>query len=171
MINESYIKSIFPELSWIKSKPLRKKVISLWLIAIKRSGWQKINDIPFTLLIPTKTSLIEHTRKVTQLALKISELRQDLKKDILIAGALTHDVGKLFEYESKDGSVVKSASKVRHPVSGYQLAIEVGLPHEVAHIIIAHSHEGDKIERSNEAIVVHHCDFIDFELEKNYVNL
>jgi len=97
---------------------------------------------------------------------------ENLNGDYLIAGALLHDVGKLMEYELKDdGTVVKSeiGKKMRHPVSGSKLAEECGLPEEVVHIIYAHSKEGDTIKRSPEAIIVHHCDFIDFEIKKSLV--
>ena len=43
-------------------------------------------------------------------------------------------------------------------------------PGEVVHIIYAHSHEGDKTERSPESYIVHHCDFIDFHIRKSMVN-
>jgi putative nucleotidyltransferase with HDIG domain len=88
--------------------------------------------------------------------------------DHLIAGALLHDVGKALEYEkSGDGvRVSEYGKKIRHPISGANLARELGLPEEVAHIIESHSHEGDKMKRSKESIIVHHCDFIDFELRR-----
>ncbi|MCK4308104.1 HD domain-containing protein [candidate division WOR-3 bacterium] len=179
MIDKSYIEKEFLELQKIKNKSFEKGVIKVWILGCKKGGWERIDDIPFTLLIPTEISLIEHTRRVTQMAISIAEKRKDLDMDILIAGALTHDVGKLLEYTrgnaDKHGcrhrgtrKVIKSelGKRVRHPVSGYELALIAGLPQEVAHIIFAHSHEGDKIERSPEAIVVHHCDFIEFEIAK-----
>ena len=61
------------------------------------------------------------------------------------------------------------AKKFRHPVSGALLAKECGLPDEVVYIIYAHSKEGDITERSPEAIIVNHCDFIDFEIKKSLV--
>ena len=83
-----------------------------------------------------------------------------------------HDVGKPLEYSVKDGKVVKNdyGNKFRHPVSGSKLAWICGLPDEVVHIIYAHSHEGDKTERSAESYIVHHCDFIDFHIRKSLVN-
>ncbi len=168
MIDKNYIGKEFIELHKIENKTLKEGVIKVWVLGCERGGWKRIDDIPFTLLIPTKISLIEHTRRVTQMAISITEVRDDLDRDILIAGALTHDVGKLLEYTRKGNKVIKSefGIRVRHPISGYELALRVGLSRKVAHIIAAHSHEGDKIERSPEAIVVHHCDFIEFEIAK-----
>ena len=96
---------------------------------------------------------------------------ENINQDYLIAGALLHDVGKLLEYEIKDGNAVKSEyGKVfRHPTSGSKLAWECDLPDEIVHIIYAHSHEGDNLKRSPGAIIVHHCDFIDFEIRKSMV--
>jgi putative nucleotidyltransferase with HDIG domain len=173
MIDKSYIESVFPELNEIKDKTLRDGVIKAWLLAVEKGGWKKIDDIPFTLLIPdVKISLIEHTRRVTKMAMAIAKVRDDLNLDYIIAGGLTHDVGKLLEYEKVAGKIIKShyGKLIRHPVSGYHLALEVGLPLEVAHIILAHSTEGDKVSRSKEAIVIHYCDFIEFEIVKAHSN-
>jgi hypothetical protein len=42
--------------------------------------------------------------------------------------------------------------------------MEFGLPDKVVHIIASHSKEG--ADRIPESILIHHCDFIDFEIEK-----
>lgn len=167
-MDEKYIKNILPELNKIKDAQLRQGVINVWLLAIKKGNWKDIEKIPFTLLTQTKKTLIEHTRSVTQMAIAIAKIRNDLNWDIVVAGGLVHDVGKLLEYELKDGKYVKSSygKLVRHPVSGYGLALEAKLPLEVAHIIAAHSEEGKEVTRSPEAILIHHCDFIDFDIEK-----
>ncbi|MFW5878120.1 MAG: HDIG domain-containing metalloprotein, partial [bacterium] len=84
--------------------------------------------------------------------------------DVLIAGAILADVGKLLEYELKDGKAVQGmyGKYLRHPFSGVSLAEECGVPPEVCHIIAAHAGEGDKIKRTTEAYIVHHADFMTF---------
>jgi putative nucleotidyltransferase with HDIG domain len=167
-MNRKYLEKVFPQIKKIKHKKLRDGVIDAWLLAIERGKWEKIEDIPFTLLISTKRTLVQHTRTVTDMAIGVAKNRKDLNLDTIIAAGLVHDVGKLLEYCRKGRSIVKSSHgiKVRHPVSGYGLALEVGLPLEVAHIIAAHSTEGEKVVRSKEAIVIHHCDFIDFDIAR-----
>lgn len=167
-MNKKYMEKLFPEIKKIKSKSLRKGVIDTWLLAAKKGKWHSIRNIPFTLLIKTKKTLIEHTRMVTRMAMAIATKRRNINKDFVIAGGLVHDVGKLLEYTKKGKKFIKSdyGRLVRHPVSGYTLALEAGLPVEVAHIIAAHSAEGEKVERSKEAILIHHCDFVDFDIEK-----
>ena len=168
-MNKKYIMGLFPEIRKIKSDSLRKGVIAVWLLAMKRGKWQKIDKIPFTLLIKTKKTLVEHARTVTRMAMAVASKRQDIKLDHIIAGGLIHDVGKLLEYKKLGKKYTKSSygKFVRHPVSGYGLALDVGLPIEIAHIVAAHSVEGEKVKRSNEAIIIHYCDFIDFDIEKS----
>ncbi len=169
MIETHDIENYFQELAWIQQKDLRAKVVTVWKIAADRGHWQRLQDIPFTLLFENSGLLVDHTRRITKLAWNVVNAREEpLNKDHLIAGALLHDVGKLLEYEMKNGKIVKSAfgAKTRHPAAGAQLAEEQNLPAEVVHIIAAHSHEGDTMNRTPEAIIVHHCDFIDFEIKK-----
>lgn len=169
MIERCDIEKYFTELTWIQEKDLRKKVIDVWKMAADRGGWNQLQEIPFTLLFEGSGLLVDHTKRITKLAWNVVNARsENLNKDYLIAGALLHDVGKLLEYEMRAGKIVKSAygEKTRHPAAGAQLAEECNLPKEVIHIIAAHSHEGDTMNRTAEAIIVHHCDFIDFEIKK-----
>ncbi|MBN2620265.1 HD domain-containing protein [candidate division WOR-3 bacterium] len=169
-MNAREIKILFPEISKIKSGILRRGIIDAWLLAARRGGWKRIDKIPFTLLTSTKRTLVDHTRSVTRMAMAIAMVRRDCTMDHIIAGGLVHDVGKLLEYEQRGRKFKVSAlgKLVRHPVSGYALVLEAGLPMKIAHIVAAHSHEGDKVTRSQEAIIIHHCDFIDFDIEKHH---
>ena len=174
MIEKSDIEKCFSkELNWIHNIDLKNKVVNVWITAVDMGGWRKLDDIPFTLLIENSGCLTDHTKRVTILAKCVLDRREEhLNQDYLIAGALLHDVGKLLEYSIKDGKIIKNdyGNKFRHPVSGSKLAWICGLPDEVVHIIFAHSHEGDEVERSPEAYIVHHCDFIDFHIRKSLVN-
>ena len=172
MVDIEDIKRSFSELQWIKNTELREKVAKVWTEAAKRGKWKSLKDVPFTLLLENSGCLVDHTKRITHLVKSIYDQRDEyLNLDALIAGALLHDVGKLLEYEVKNGAVVKSnyGSIFRHPVSGALLAHAMGLPDEIVHIIYAHSHEGDTLKRSPEAIIVNHCDFIDFEIKKSLV--
>jgi len=170
--------ALIPEIQLIKDPGLRKKTECVWQEAVERAGWTipDLAGIPFTLLIPgTKVSIIEHTRAVTQTSLKIAEVleeqyggRVSVDRDILLAGALLHDIGKLFEYRKDKGVFVKSreGELLRHPISGAAFAFGYGLPSEVVHIIAVHSKEGDGGKRTVEAVIVHHADFVNFDTLK-----
>lgn len=165
-----HFKGLFPEVGQIRDSKLIEGVLKTWQLAQERSCW-KVDDlehIPFTLLLQTTTSLVEHTRRVTRMAMATARERGDLNMDYVIAGGILHDVGKLLEYEQHGGQVVRSqfGELVRHPVSGYALTRETDMPLEVSHIVISHSEEGERVKRTPEAILIHHCDFIDFEIAK-----
>lgn len=162
------MEEIFPLLREIKDETLRDKVTECWTLAMERGGWDTLEGIPFTLLLPEAGEFTGHVNRVTAMAAAVGKERDDLDMDVLIAGALLHDVGKLLEYERVNGEVRKSSMGhiIRHPVSGAALASEVGLPDGIVSIIAAHSKEGEFVERIPEAVVVHHCDFIDFHIAK-----
>ena len=129
-----------------------------------------LDQIPFTLLVPNcSVTFMEHKRCVVHIARRGAEamlrfmghsLAIDL--DVVIAGAILTDVGKLLEYEKVDGVARQSerGRYLRHPFTGVALALEAGVPDEVCHIIAAHAAEGEHVKRTTEAIIVHHADFM-----------
>ncbi len=169
------LQSILPELQLIQDPKLQDSTVKVWLEAMRKSRWAVADllDMPFTLLIrQTPVNIIAHTRAVTRCSLKIADVLLEeygnqiaLNRDVLISGALLHDVGKLFEYERRGGEFVKSeAGKLlRHPLSGAAWAARFDIPQEVLHIIASHSKEGDGIRRTVEAVIVNHADFVNFE--------
>jgi putative nucleotidyltransferase with HDIG domain len=174
-MNEA-IKKLWPELEWIKDPGLREKTARTWEIAIERSVL-KIEDldvIPFTLLCgpDLKVSFMAHKRCVVHVAKEAGEKMNSffgndlpVNMDVLIAGAILADVGKMLEYElNTEGKAVQGSygQYLRHPFSGVSLAEECGVPPEVRHIIAAHAHEGDLVKRTTEAYIVHHADFMTF---------
>ena len=85
--------------------------------------------------------------------------------DVVIAGAILADVGKLLEYVLDDkGKAIQGTygKYLRHPFSGVSLAEECGVPPAVCHIIATHAGEGNMVKRTTEAYVVHHADFMTF---------
>jgi putative nucleotidyltransferase with HDIG domain len=167
---------LWPELMWIKDQDLREKTAKTWELALEKSVLtpEDLNTIPFTLLCgpDLKVSFMAHKRCVVHLAQdsgnKMNEFfKTDLpvNMDVLIAGAILADVGKLLEYELKDGKSVqgKYGKYLRHPFSGVSLAEQCGVPAEICHIIATHAGEGDMVKRTTEAFIVHHADFMTFE--------
>jgi putative nucleotidyltransferase with HDIG domain len=172
------ILDLIPEIDAIADVGLRDLVLTVWIEAVKRGGWTvaDLREMPFTLLLKkTAVNLIEHTRAVTRTAAGIGKVlgesyggRVKVDSDILLAGAILHDVGKLFEYgRGKDGFVKsREGDLLRHPISGAAFAFKHGLPQEVVHIIAAHSKEGDGLRRTIEAVIVNHADFVNFDIFK-----
>ncbi len=176
-MKEKLIKLI-PEINLIEDEELKNKVINVFIEAIERGGWniEEIKKIPFTLVIKNiNVDLIRHIRAVTNTALEIYETFKKfydgllkINKDILIAGALLHDVGKFLEY-SKEGNTIgksKMGKIVRHTFSGVAIAYKYEVPEEILHIIGTHSKEGDIGKRTIESIIINHSDFLNFDIFK-----
>lgn len=162
------LEEMFPIIKEISDHEIKERVKKCYEIAFSRSRINNIEKMPFTLLVSNAYSFIEHVNNVARMAYEIGKIRNDVDNDILIAGSLLHDVGKLIEYEEREGKFFKSeiGKYIRHPVIGGFLAMEAGLDEKIVNIIVSHSHEGEFVKRCNEAIIVHHCDFIDFEIAR-----
>jgi hypothetical protein len=170
------LQSLIPEFGQIADASLREKTLAVWEDALKRGGFSlsDLKRMPFTILVDgVAISFIEHVRTVAQLCIAMTDIlvkaygdRVKISKDHLVAGAMLADVGKVMEYQERDGKFVKSrhGKYLRHPFTGVGLAFAHGLPDEVMHVIAVHSKEGEGFKRSPEAIIFHHADFTDFEL-------
>ena len=167
---------LWPEIGWIENGELRRQTAEVWETALERSvlSADDLRRIPFTLLCgpDLKVSFMDHKRAVVHIArecgLRIKEFFGEelpVDMDVLIAGAILADVGKLLEYElDNDGKAIQGSygRMLRHPFSGVSLAESRGIPPEVCHIIAAHAGEGDMVKRTTEAYIVHHADFMTF---------
>ncbi len=172
-MNET-VKKLWSELDWIQDLELREKTAKTWELALSKSQLtaDDLHKIPFTLLVKDlKVSFMAHKTSVVHIAyesakkmLKFYGDALPIDIDVLIAGAILADVGKLLEYEKKDGKIIQGnyGKYLRHPFSGVSLAEQCGVPQEVCHIIAAHAGEGNAIKRSVEAYIVHHADFMTF---------
>ena len=173
------VDKLWPELGWIQEQGLRDAVRNTWIKAFEQSPLtpDDLNEIPFTLLIPDcPASFMEHKRCVVHIARRSAEAMQEflgrglsIDLDVVIAGAILADVGKLLEYEKVDGKAVQSdrGKALRHPFTGVHLAMSCGVPDSVSHIVATHAAEGDLVKRSTEGFIVHHADFMSYEPFKN----
>ena len=169
------VREELPEVEQIADSGLREKVVEAWATALSRSSFGAIAEIrpsgnPNTPPLKVGTQA-DHIRGVTRLAIAIADemtaMFPDLKvnRDLLIAGALCHDVGKPWEFDPENQARWKGAPRaagwpsIRHPAYGVHVCLSVGLPEEVAHMAAAHSGEGELVVRSLENTIVHHADY------------
>jgi putative nucleotidyltransferase with HDIG domain len=169
------VRAELPEVEEIRDADLRAKVVEAWALALAASSFGAIAEIEPSGNPGVNTlrrgSQTDHIRGVTRLALRIADemsaLMPDLKvdRDLVIAGALCHDVGKPWEFDLANRQRWKAAPRaaglpsVRHPAYGVHVCFTVGLPEEVAHCAAAHSGEGELLVRSLENTIVHHADY------------
>ena len=169
------VQRIWPEINWIQNQELKDKTLDCWVYAIENSvlSAEDLEVIPFSLLIKDcKITFMNHKRTAVQLSVEMAKRMKEnfgdeikIDMDLLIAGAILIDVGKLIEYDKVDGKLTtsKAGRLLRHPFSGVAIADRFSLPPEVQHIIAYHAKEGDDAKRNVEAIIVHHADFVSFE--------
>lgn len=176
MTTRDELLKLIPEFNLIEDDGLREKCLKAYESTLEQGGWQPADllALPFTLLIdPCPANYVEHVRAVTLTSIGAAKAMQEvygdllpINMDYLVAGGLLHDLGKLVEYEpGTEGLTVQTAygKLIRHPFSGMALAARFDLPPEVQHMIAAHAGEGDKVQRSTEATIINHADFVNFE--------
>jgi putative nucleotidyltransferase with HDIG domain len=163
-----------PEIAQLQDATLRRKAIEAWAFALSHSSFGRIRDIPPGgnpgMNVLKRGSQADHLRGVARLALQIVdtfiESRPEvcIDRDVVLAGALCHDVGKCYEFDpvnqarwAADPSATGQPT-LRHTVFGTYVCLTVGLPEEVAHIACAHSLEGQHIGVSTECMIVRHAD-------------
>jgi 7,8-dihydroneopterin 2',3'-cyclic phosphate phosphodiesterase len=159
----------------IKNEELRKKLIEflkdprLSHKDFKKYPREKIEKVktPFTVAgqgTVERGDIIKHTLVVADLCVKTAE---DLKKnygipineDYLIAGALLHDIMKIFEWKVEGTETKHTGILLDHSMLATAELYHRGFPEEVIHIVASHFGEGSSTPPRNfEALILHHVD-------------
>ena len=143
----AHILASFPEIEQIASDDLREKTIEVFASALERSTWDDLNQIP-NLFVSREPmgNYVTHNRTVAQMcqqsARTLKSFGHDINEDLVLVGALLHDVGKIVEYGNVDGVAVCN-ERLRHPLLGAHLALSCGMPDDVVHVIAVHAWEGE----------------------------
>jgi 3'-5' exoribonuclease len=131
---------------------------------------------------------LEHTVGVIRLCQNISEMYPSVNKDLLLSGALLHDVGKLKEYTyaaaidiSDEGNfighIVIGEQWIREKIqelrtNGEEFSTE--LEHQLIHLILSHHGKYEwgspKLPKLLEACILHQADLMDSQV-KNYLQM
>jgi putative nucleotidyltransferase with HDIG domain len=169
------IREAMPEIDLIGDARLREGVVKAWELALADSSFDDIEQVAGEPEVSGTVTQVAHQRAVTLMALAMADSIARLvpgftfDRDVLIAGGLVHDVGKVYEYDPERARRWRADPgaagypPIRHPAYGVHVALTAGLPEEVAHICAAHASEGEIIERSLEATIVHYADFAFWE--------
>lgn len=164
-----------PEILWIENQALRDGVTDAWAAAIASSSLSRIGDMKPSGNYdsrPLRTGTqADHMRSVTRMAVKTFEEFSSLfphfkaDRDLLIAGCLCHDIGKVWEFDPENVRRWKADPRrvgmpsLRHPGYGIHICLTMGLPEAVAHMAAAHSGEGELLVRSLENTILHWADY------------
>ncbi len=117
-----------------------------------------------------KHGLLEHSIQVIELSLSMINTLDDgiiINKDLIIAGSILHDIGKINCYKLVEGGigVCPALSEQDHIINGIKLVsqyIQCNQLDEILHIIASHNKEkeyGSPVEPiSNEAWIINASD-------------
>jgi len=129
---------------------------------------------------------LEHTIGVVRLCKNICEMYNGINKDLVVVGAILHDIGKLKEYEAKAaiektdegnfiGHIVLGDRWVREKISelrGKGKDFNKDLEDKLCHIILSHHGRYEfgspRLPKTIEAAVVHAADLMDSQV-KNFI--
>ena len=122
--------------------------------------------------------LIEHIATVTRKVEEILKLEKNMNRGIALAGAILHDIGKIYELSPSGGGRTTEGRLIGHLILGVNLvrgiAVEQGVVdrawlREVEHILLSHHGEtqfGSPVKPlTREAILVHFIDNLDAKLK------
>lgn len=112
--------------------------------------------------------LLEHTYSVTLLCISMAEALEKaygkrLDMDSLIAGALLHDIGKLWDFKKGKRGWEVSDNIVDHTVLGAAELYSRGFPEDVIHMVSSSHSEPDGLipQLTKEALILHTADHLD----------
>ncbi len=173
-LRKSVRDDLSPEIDLIRNSDLREKVIDAWSLSLTRSSYERLSDVPgwgaAGIFFLKRGNQADHLRGVARYAVMMTDDFIEhfpeviVDRDIVVAGALCHDLGKPYEFDPVNQARWKAdPSEVgdptfRHSVYGVHLALTAGLPEKVAHICVGHSLEGQHFKLSAECSIVRHAD-------------
>lgn len=167
-------------LTWVKEGIQHPglRALTLSLLENHEEGWKqwpasKIYHHAY------KGGLLEHTCRVVQLAREVSKLFPELNQDLVLAGAVLHDIGKLHELEGYLSSHnTYGGQLLGHLAQGWAMIREAAkesdwdeprLLTQLEHIILAHHGQlefgSPVLPQTREALVVHMLDDLEGKLK------
>lgn len=167
-------------LTWVKEEiqhpALRELTLSL--LEAHEEGWKqwpasKIYHHAY------RGGLLEHTCRVVQLAREVGQLYPELNQDLILAGAVLHDIGKLQELEGYLSTHNTYAGQLLgHLTQGWAMIREAAkevswddpqLLTQLEHIILAHHGQlefgSPVLPQTREALIVHMLDDLEGKLK------
>lgn len=163
--------ALFPEWRTIQDDRLRTDVDALWQRLWQESRFGRLEDVPISSKIARPH--LPHAQAVVRLAALVADVAeqihaQPLDRDVLIAAALAQDVGKLVEYEpaSEPPGYRRTplGTELSHSMYAAHVALDLGLPTSVVHVMIAHSPSSALEPRTRECAVLFWIDQLDLSV-------
>ena len=158
------IEDIFPEIIEIADETIREIVVAGWELTADESGVDSVQDVqwaPHNVGDVGEHSLVTHVRDVTALSIALADCLVEIRhgtvnRDYVVAGALLHDVSKVFEYKGDEPTPIRYY--LEHPHFSIYLLEKVGTPIPIQHIVLSHTPRSTVPPKTIEAMIVHFAD-------------
>lgn len=155
------ITECFPQIESIENQNLRTQVVDLWETSLANSDYTTFEDVPWLPHVEelAHISLVRHTNQVTDCAIAIAEAIRNntsIDTDVVIAGALTHDICKFYEYSGNEWTEIRAM--LEHPHYNVHVLAEGEMPIHVQHIALSHSGNSSVEPQTIEALIVSEAD-------------
>ena len=161
------VRDAFPELDTIDDAALRSGVVDAWTTAITETDVDDLAAVPWFPPVQQDLGiedepLIDHVRDVTAMAADLAgtllerRAATDLSMDTVLAGALVHDVSKLYEFDGQESTEIERY--LGHPHYGVYVVAAAELPVTVQHIVLSHSGRTSVEPATLEAEIVRRAD-------------
>jgi putative nucleotidyltransferase with HDIG domain len=170
------VRESLPELDEIHDAELRHKVVEALALALSETEFTRLEELRpsgnFNTPLMRRGTQADHFRGVARMAIALADGLEavmgplGIDRDVLLAGALCHDLGKPYEFSARNlarwqaDPSAAGLPAVRHPAYGVHLALSAGLPEAIVHIVGAHSMhaEGSFVQPSLENVIVQYAD-------------
>lgn len=162
---EQSILDALPEIDEIDDPDTRETVLQTWTNAFEESEFTSLEDIPWWPPLEEEVNYenqISHLRQVTAFAISITDQymefrpEMDLDRDLVIAGALLHDISKL--YETDEDGLTELDSWLPHPHYSIHPLVSGNCPLHLQHIVLAHTDNTNIDPQTLEAEIVRVAD-------------
>ena len=157
---------LIPEVSAIQSADLRSMVEEIWNALWADSLYEDVMDVPVSATIDYPQ--VKHCQGIVRSALAAASAFEQVHdvtfdRDLLIAGALLMDVGKLVEIKPGPSGPARTEIGRLLPHAAYvaHVALAKGAPLELVHIIMCHSPNGGKAPETLECKLLDSLDQAD----------
>ena len=163
-----HVETVLPETREIDDQRLQAGVVDAWVTAMAETDTADLRDVPW--LPPAmddlgieadEETLVDHVRDVTAGAVALAEVLQERRNaaidlDTVVAGALVHDVSKLYEYDGMAETPI--GDLLGHPYYGIHVIVAADLPVEISHIVLSHTTRTPVEPATLEAVLVRRAD-------------
>ena len=156
-----------PAVQRLESEALRKAVLKTWAASLERSPYENLAKSPQAPHMPARPLLL-HVNEVNARALDLIDVARreyalQFDADVALATAILHDVDKpmIYRYDGKRFTYAEGRTLKDHGALGAELALEHGIPLEIAEMVRHHSAFASQgLPGTVEGTIVHYADWV-----------